>query len=97
MDDLLNLYIGKRIRLRRKALGLSQVEVAARAGLQFRQIHKYECCENRTSAVVLYKLACALDVGVHYFFEGWRDSAPAAASADAARPVSPRPVSAMLQ
>ena len=92
MDDLLNLYIGKRIRLRRKALGLSQAEVATRAGMQFRQIHKYECCENRTSAVVLYKLAGALEVSVHYFFEGWRDSAAAAASAQDARPVS-----AMLQ
>jgi transcriptional regulator with XRE-family HTH domain len=87
VDDLLNLYIGKRIRLRRKALGLSQAEVAARAGLQFRQIHKYECCENRTSSVVLWKLACALEVGVHYFFEGWRDK-EVAASPDAARPVS---------
>jgi transcriptional regulator with XRE-family HTH domain len=92
MDDLLNLYIGKRIRMRRKALGLSQAEVAARAGLQFRQIHKYECCENRTSAVVLWKLACALEVSVHYFFEGWRDGVQAAPDqADA------RPVSAMLQ
>jgi transcriptional regulator with XRE-family HTH domain len=92
MDDLLNLYIGKRIRLRRKALGLSQAEVAARAGMQFRQIHKYECCENRTSAVVLWKLACALEVGVHYFFEGWRDGAVASPS-----PEESRPVSTMLQ
>jgi transcriptional regulator with XRE-family HTH domain len=92
MDDLLNLYIGKRIRMRRKALGLSQAEVAARAGMQFRQIHKYECCENRTSAVVLWKLACALEVGVHYFFEGWRDGALAAPDRPAAEPVS-----AMLQ
>ena len=94
MDELLNLYIGKRIRLRRKALGLSQAEVAARAGLQFRQIHKYECCENRTSAVVLYKLACALDVGVHYFFEGWRDHTAPAAAKPAPEPVA---VSAMVQ
>lgn len=89
MDDLLNLYIGKRLRLRRKALGLSQAEVAARAGLQFRQIHKYECCENRTSAVVLFKLAGALEVGVHYFFEGWCGAGIS--------PETARPVSAMLQ
>jgi transcriptional regulator with XRE-family HTH domain len=92
MDDLLNLHIGKRIRMRRKALGLSQAEVAHRAGMQFRQIHKYECCENRTSAVVLWKLARALEVGVHYFFEGWRDD-PLAAPEQA----DTRPVSAMLQ
>jgi transcriptional regulator with XRE-family HTH domain len=86
MDDLLNLYIGKRIRMRRKALGLSQAQVAKRAGLQFRQIHKYECCENRTSSVVLWKLACALEVSVHYFFEGWRDGRLAAPDQATAKP-----------
>jgi transcriptional regulator with XRE-family HTH domain len=72
MDQLLNEHIGRRLRLRRRALGLSQAELADRAGLRFRQIHKYECAENRTSSATLWRLACALDVNVHYFFEGLR-------------------------
>ena len=72
MDQLLNEHIGRRLRMRRRALGLSQSELAERAGLRFRQIHKYECAENRTSSATLWRLACALDVNVHYFFDGLR-------------------------
>jgi transcriptional regulator with XRE-family HTH domain len=52
--------------------------------VRFQQIQKYECAANRTSAAVLWKLACALDVNVHYFYEGLVDTrAPAE---DAATP-----------
>jgi transcriptional regulator with XRE-family HTH domain len=73
MEELLNLHIGKRLRSRRKALGLTQSDVGAMTGMRFRQIHKYESGENRTSAAVLWRLACALEVNIHYFFEGLRD------------------------
>ena len=78
MDQLLNEHIGRRLRMRRRALGLSQSELAERAGLRFRQIHKYEVAENRTSSATLWRLACALDVSIHYFFDGWRDGRGAA-------------------
>lgn len=70
MDDLLNQHIGRRLRQRRKALGLTQSDLGAMVGMRFRQIHKYECGENRTSATALWKLACALDVSIPYFFDG---------------------------
>jgi transcriptional regulator with XRE-family HTH domain len=89
MDQLLNEHIGRRLRLRRRALGLSQSELAERAGLRFRQIHKYECAENRTSSATLWRLACALDVNVHYFFEGLRSPKFAAPRATP-RPAAPQ-------
>ncbi|HZZ70351.1 MAG TPA: helix-turn-helix transcriptional regulator [Phenylobacterium sp.] len=85
MEELVNLHIGKRLRSRRKTLGLTQSDVGAMTGMRFRQIHKYESGENKTSAAVLWKLACALDVNIHYFFEGLRDVpsvAPRGSSAD---------------
>jgi transcriptional regulator with XRE-family HTH domain len=89
MDQLLNEHIGRRLRMRRRALGLSQSELAERAGLRFRQIHKYECAENRTSSATLWRLACALEVNVHYFFEGLRTpklAAPRQTQAPTSRP-----------
>ncbi len=102
MDQLLNEHIGRRLRLRRRALGLSQSDLAERAGLRFRQIHKYESAENRTSSATLWRLACALDVDVHYFFEGLRTPKPAAprpstrAAARAAPPQDDRVVHAAV-
>ena len=71
MDEHLNLHIGQRLRARRRALRLSQSDLGAMTQVRFRQIHKYECGTNRTSASVLWKFACALNVPVQYFFEGW--------------------------
>jgi len=71
MDEQLNLHIGQRLRARRRALGLSQSDLGAMTQVRFRQIHKYECGQNRTSASVLWKFACALGVSVQHFFEGW--------------------------
>jgi transcriptional regulator with XRE-family HTH domain len=68
-------------------LGLSQQELGALCGVRFQQIQKYECAANRLYAVMLFKLARALDVEVGYFFSGlaadvsaepksWRDEPP---------------------
>jgi transcriptional regulator with XRE-family HTH domain len=73
MDDHLDLHVGRRLRSRRKALGLTQSDLGAIVGIRFRQIHKYECAANRMSAATLWKFACALEVGIHYFFDGWRE------------------------
>jgi transcriptional regulator with XRE-family HTH domain len=64
------LYIGKRVRLRRRFLGLTQAELGERVGVRFQQIQKYECADNRISADRLFVVAKALDVPITYFFEG---------------------------
>jgi transcriptional regulator with XRE-family HTH domain len=51
-------------------MGMTQADLARFAGVRFQQIQKYECAANRTSAEVLWKLACALEVNVFYFYEG---------------------------
>ncbi len=45
--------------------------------MTFQQIHKYEAAVCRLSATMLWKLACALDVEINYFFAGLgQESAP---------------------
>jgi transcriptional regulator with XRE-family HTH domain len=77
MDEQLNAHIGKRLRAARRALSLSQSDLGAMTAIRFRQIHKYEVGENRMSASILWKFACALNVPVQYFFEGMMEKQPA--------------------
>ena len=63
-------HVGARIRLRRKLLGLSQQQLAARLGLTFQQVQKYERGVNRVSASKLYETAQVLQASVTHFFEG---------------------------
>ena len=73
MHEKLDLYVGKRVRWRRRLLGLSQSELADLVGVRYQQIQKYECAVNRLSAARLWHLARALGVNVQYFYEGWVD------------------------
>ena len=45
-----DLYVGTRIRLRRRTLKVSQEKLAERLGLTFQQVQKYERGANRVSA-----------------------------------------------
>ena len=65
-----DLYVGTRIRLRRRTLKVSQEKLAERLGLTFQQVQKYERGANRVSASKLQEIACALDTPVSFFFEG---------------------------
>ena len=71
--------VGRRLRRRRRMLGLTQLELGAACGVSFQQVQKYESASNRLSVAILWKLACALEVDVGYFFEGLsRAAAPPA-------------------
>ncbi|MEE1612081.1 helix-turn-helix domain-containing protein [Microvirga sp. CF3016] len=63
-------HIGKRIRLRRIALGMSQEKLAGALGLTFQQIQKYEKGINRIGAGRLHEIGMILGVDVTYFFHG---------------------------
>lgn len=65
-----DLYVGARLRIRRKMMGLSQTQVADALGITFQQIQKYERGANRISASKLYDAAKLLQAPVSYFFEG---------------------------
>ena len=83
MANAIDLYVGKRLRRRRRLLGLTQQQLAESIGIRFQQIQKYECGANRVTASRLFELAVALNVPVNYFFEGLQQSAEAAATAPA--------------
>ncbi|MEQ8557749.1 MAG: helix-turn-helix transcriptional regulator [Henriciella sp.] len=70
MTDTTDLHVGKRLRRRRRLLGLTQQELASQVGVRFQQIQKYECGANRMTSSRLYDLSRALNVSVQYFFDG---------------------------
>jgi transcriptional regulator with XRE-family HTH domain len=66
-------HVGKRLRLRRNLLGLSQDELAKRLGLTSQLIQKYEVGETRISASRLYGIAVHLAVPITWFFDELED------------------------
>jgi len=83
-----DVHVGLRIRIRRKALGHSQQSLADALGLTFQQVQKYERGVNRVSASKLFDIARFLGVPVGFFFEGLaREAAP---DVDPARGVEER-------
>jgi transcriptional regulator with XRE-family HTH domain len=70
MTSEIDLYVGKRLRRRRRLLGLTQQSLAEQVGIRFQQIQKYECGANRVSAARLFELSEALSVPIQYFYEG---------------------------
>lgn len=74
MSHPVDLFVGKKLRLRRKLLGLSQETLANAVGVTFQQVQKYERGVNRISASRLSEFADALKVPIVYFFEGMSNS-----------------------
>lgn len=70
MTNEIDHHVGRRLRRRRRLLGLTQSQLADAVGIRFQQVQKYECGANRVSASRLFELAEALDVPVQYFYEG---------------------------
>jgi transcriptional regulator with XRE-family HTH domain len=71
----IDLHLGKRLRRRRRLLGLTQQQLALSVGIRFQQIQKYECGANRISAARLWQLAEALETPVAYFYDGLVEAA----------------------
>jgi transcriptional regulator with XRE-family HTH domain len=74
MGNDIDLHLGKRLRRRRRLLGLTQQQLANVVGVRFQQIQKYECGANRISAARLWSLSEALEVPVGYFYDGLAQS-----------------------
>jgi len=67
--DAYDIQIGKRLKLRRLSLGLTQKILSERLGISYQQIQKYEAGKNRISSGKLFHIAQVLDVPVTWFFE----------------------------
>jgi transcriptional regulator with XRE-family HTH domain len=62
-------YVGARIRIQRRAHGISQDKLAELIGVTVQQVRKYEWGTNRVSASRLQQIALALRVPPAFFFE----------------------------
>jgi transcriptional regulator with XRE-family HTH domain len=65
----IDIQAGMRLRQRRLLLGMSQQQLADRAGIAFQQIQKYELATDRMAASRLAQLAQILNVPIEYFFK----------------------------
>ena len=66
----IEVIIGRRLKARRRLVGLTQQQLAQGCGVTFQQVQKYECAACRISAHMLWKLAGRLEVEISYFFDG---------------------------
>ena len=72
MEENFNLHLGKKLRMRRLSLGLTQTKVAEAINVTFQQIQKYEKGTNGVSSNRLMQLFNYLKVPITYFFEDYR-------------------------
>ncbi len=77
-SNMVDVYVGARLRMRRVMLGLSQGKLGEHLGVTFQQIQKYEKGANRISATQLRQAAEVLDTNIQFFLEG----APTETSSD---------------
>ena len=73
MEDNFNKHLGKKLRIRRLSLGLTQTKVAQAINVTFQQIQKYEKGTNGVSSNRLMQLAEFLKVPIIYFFEDFKE------------------------
>lgn len=79
MSDDIDEHLGRRLRRRRRLLGLTQRQLSVDCGIRHQQIQKYETAANKISASMILRLAQSLDVEVSYFYEGLADGRPPSA------------------
>ena len=72
-NNAVDVHVGKRIRLRRTLLGMSQEQLGAFLNITFQQVQKYERGANRVSASRLWDISQIVDVPISYFFEDMSD------------------------
>src|SRR5262245_46886193 len=65
----IDVHVGAQIRFRRNLLGMSQTEMAARIGVTFQQVQKYERGINRIGASRLIRICDVLEVSPEWLFD----------------------------
>ena len=73
MEENFNIHLGKKLRMRRLSLGLTQTKVANAINVTFQQIQKYEKGTNGVSSIRLLQLSNYLKVPINYFFEDFSE------------------------
>ena len=74
MPNPVDIYVGQKLRMRRKMLGLSQNQLGKKIGVTFQQIQKYEKGINRMGSSRLHEIATILLLPISYFFDGYDEN-----------------------
>ena len=69
MEETFNAHLGRKLRMRRLSLGLTQTKVANAINVTFQQIQKYEKGTNGVSSSRLIQLSNFLKVPITYFLK----------------------------
>jgi transcriptional regulator with XRE-family HTH domain len=77
--SLVDVPVGRNVRIWRMTKGLSQAQLAKRLGVTFQQVQKYEAGTNRIGTGRLVKIAAILGVPIATLFEGTNASDPSRA------------------
>ena len=86
MEENFNVHLGKKLRMRRLSLGLTQTKVANAINVTFQQLQKYEKGTNGVSSSRLMQLAIFLKVPVNYFYEDYMDQKSSETSSNESSP-----------
>ena len=73
MEESFNAHLGRKLRMRRLSLGLTQTKVANAINVTFQQIQKYEKGTNGVSSIRLLQISNYLKVPINYFFEDFSE------------------------
>ena len=72
-NNAVDVHVGKRVRLRRTLLGMSQEQIGVSLNITFQQVQKYQRGANRISAARLWDISQILGVQIGYFFADMTD------------------------
>ncbi len=67
--DLIDRHVGRRVRMRRLLMGMTQEKLGEAIGVSFQQVRTYEEGMNRIGSGRLHQIATVLGVPVSYFYE----------------------------
>ena len=73
-NNAIDMHVGKRVRLRRTLMGMSQEQLGANLDITFQQVQKYERGSNRISASRLWDISQILDVPISFSFDDMSES-----------------------
>jgi len=88
MEESFNNHLGRKLRMRRLSLGLTQTKVAEAINVTFQQIQKYEKGTNGVSSARLMQISQFLNVPITYFYEDYKDYKAFSLEADSSEDLS---------
>ena len=77
MSGGVDAVVARRLRRRRRLMGLTQQQLGAACGLSYHQMQAYENGVGGLPVSALWALACALEVDIGYFFVDMPRALPA--------------------